>query len=97
LVLAIYNPGSASRTWQVAELKDILLEQIAGTTPVVLGRDVGGPEQSLVITTVSDLDPATVDMRTLLIVGSTTTTVVDRVGGQAVFTNRRYGASPSTH
>ncbi|PYE20909.1 precorrin-2 C20-methyltransferase/precorrin-3B C17-methyltransferase [Williamsia limnetica] len=97
LVLAIYNPGSASRTWQVAELKDILLEQIAGTTPVVLGRDVGGPEQSLVITTVSDLDPAGVDMRTLLIVGSTTTTVVDRVGGQAVFTNRRYGASPSTH
>ncbi|ORM24171.1 precorrin-2 C(20)-methyltransferase [Williamsia sp. 1135] len=96
LVLAIYNPGSASRTWQVAELKDILLQQIAGTTPVILGRDVGGPEQSLVITTVADLDPATVDMRTLLIIGSTTTTVVDRVGGQAVFTNRRYSASPAT-
>lgn len=97
LVLAIYNPGSASRTWQVSELKDILLQQIVGTTPVILGRDVGGPEQSVVITTVAELDPATVDMRTLLIVGSTTTTVVDRVGGRAVFTNRRYGKSPATH
>ncbi|OZG30587.1 ATP-binding protein [Williamsia sp. 1138] len=96
LVLAIYNPGSASRTWQVAELKEILLQQIASTTPVILGRDVGGPEQSLVITTVADLDPATVDMRTLLIIGSTTTTVVDRSDGQAVFTNRRYSASPAT-
>jgi precorrin-2 C20-methyltransferase/precorrin-3B C17-methyltransferase len=93
LVLAIYNPGSAGRSWQVAELKDILLQDKNPATPVILGRDVGGPEQSLVITTVADFDPAAVDMRTLLIIGSSTTTVVDRVGGQAVFTNRRYDST----
>lgn len=97
LVLAIYNPGSQSRNWQVAELKKILLQSKPEQTPVILGRDVGGPAQSLVITTVADLDPAAVDMRTLLIIGSTTTAVVDRVGGPAVFTNRRYGTSARTH
>jgi precorrin-2 C20-methyltransferase / precorrin-3B C17-methyltransferase len=90
LVLAIYNPGSVSRNWQVAELKDIILESKSPSTPIILGRDVGGPEQSVVITTVGDFDPTVVDMRTLLIVGSSTTTVVDRVGGPVAFTNRRY-------
>lgn len=93
LVIAIYNPGSASRIWQVAELKGILLEHKAPSTPVILGRDVGGPEQSVVITTVTDFDPAVVDMRTLLIVGSSTTTVIERAGGPAVFTNRRYDST----
>lgn len=93
LVIAIYNPGSASRNWQVAELKDILLQHKSPSTPVILGRDVGGPEQSVAITTVADFDPAAVDMRTLLIVGSSTTTVIERVGGRAVFTNRRYDST----
>ncbi|CAM3050387.1 precorrin-2 C20-methyltransferase/precorrin-3B C17-methyltransferase [Williamsia muralis] len=93
LVIAIYNPGSASRNWQVAELKGILLEHKAPSTPVILGRDVGGPEQSVAISTVADFDPAAVDMRTLLIVGSSTTTVIQRAGGPAVFTNRRYDST----
>ncbi|PHV67613.1 precorrin-2 C(20)-methyltransferase [Williamsia muralis] len=93
LVIAIYNPGSASRNWQAAELKGILLEHKAPSTPVILGRDVGGPEQSVVISTVADFDPAAVDMRTLLIVGSSTTTVIQRAGGPAVFTNRRYDST----
>ncbi len=97
LVLAIYNPGSQSRNWQVAELKDILLQNKPAQTPVILGRDAGGPEQTLVITTVAGFDPAAVDMRTLIIVGSTTTAVVDRIGGPAVFTSRRYGTNPPTH
>ncbi|MFJ6098559.1 precorrin-2 C(20)-methyltransferase [Williamsia muralis] len=93
LVIAIYNPGSASRNWQVAELKGILLEHKAPSTPVILGQDVGGPEQSVDISTVADFDPAAVDMRTLLIVGSSTTTVIERAGGPAVFTNRRYDST----
>ena len=92
-MIAIYNPGSASRNWQVAELKDILLQHKSPSTPVILGRDVGGPEQSVAITTVADFDPAAVDMRTLLIVGSSTTTVIERAGGRAVFTNRRYDST----
>ena len=90
LVIAIYNPGSGSRTWQVGALKDILVRRLPADRPIVIGRDVGGPDQHLAVTTVGDLDPATVDMRTLLIIGSSTTTVVDRAAGPAVFTSRRY-------
>lgn len=42
LVLAVYNPASKSRTWQVASMRDVLLEHRDPATPVVLGRDVGG-------------------------------------------------------
>jgi precorrin-2 C20-methyltransferase/precorrin-3B C17-methyltransferase len=90
LVMAIYNPGSGSRTWQVGALKDILVQRLPADRPIILGRDVGGPEQQLTVTTVAGLDPDVVDMRTLLIIGSSTTAVVERAAGRAVFTSRRY-------
>ncbi|MFI0418993.1 precorrin-3B C(17)-methyltransferase [Spongiactinospora sp. 9N601] len=87
LVLAIYNPASRSRTWQVAAARDLLLEHRAPETPVVIGRDVGGPQESVTVTTLGDLDPAVVDMRCLLIIGSSTTRVT---GDGVVYTPRRY-------
>ncbi|MEU7989958.1 precorrin-2 C(20)-methyltransferase [Streptosporangium canum] len=93
LVLAIYNPASKSRTWQVAAARDLLLEHRAPQTPVVIGRDVGGAGESVTVTTLAELDPAMVDMRCLLLVGSSTTRAVKRGdGGQVVFTPRRYPA-----
>ena len=58
LVLAIYNPASKSRTWQVAAARDLLLEHRAPETPVVIGRDVGGAGESMIFTTLGELDPA---------------------------------------
>ena len=46
LVLAIYNPASKSRTWQVGAMRDLLLEHRDPGTPVVIGRDVAGPERA---------------------------------------------------
>ncbi|WP_405140753.1 precorrin-2 C(20)-methyltransferase [Sphaerisporangium sp. NBC_01403] len=92
LVLAIYNPASRTRTWQVATARDLLLEHRAPDTPVVIGRDVGGPEESLRVTTLAKLDPADVDMRCLLVIGSSTTRTEDRNGHPVVFTPRRYPA-----
>lgn len=92
LVLALYNPGSKSRTWQVGKARDLLLEHRAPDTPVVLARDVGGPAESVRTVRLADLDPAEVDMRTLLIVGSSQTRWVRRggTGGSVVWTPRRY-------
>ncbi|MEU3502735.1 SAM-dependent methyltransferase, partial [Streptomyces hundungensis] len=81
LVLALYNPGSASRTWQVAKARELLLEHRAPETPVVVARDVGGPGERVRIVRLGDLDPAEVDMRTILLVGSSQTQVVRRGGG----------------
>lgn len=95
LVLALYNPGSRSRTWQVGKARDVLLEHRAPETPVVLGRDVGGPEESVRIVRLGELVPEEVDMRTILIVGSTQTRAVRRgaSGEEIVWTPRRYPES----
>ncbi len=73
LALAIYNPASRSRTTQVADAQQILLEHRAGDTVVVVGRDVGRDEESLTITTLAELDPATIDMKCLLLIGASGT------------------------
>lgn len=96
LVLALYNPGSRSRTWQVGKARDLLLEHRAADTPVVLGRDVGGAQESVRIVRLAELDPSEVDMRTILIVGSSQTQTVRRGDGeQIVWTPRRYPESGS--
>ncbi len=89
LVLAIYNPASRSRTWQVEAARDLLLAHRSPDTPVVIGRDVGGPQEDVRVVRLADLDPSAVDMRCLLLIGSTTTRITGR--GQ-VFTPRRYPA-----
>ncbi|GAA0985992.1 precorrin-2 C(20)-methyltransferase [Acrocarpospora macrocephala] len=92
LVLAIYNPASRTRTWQVAAARDLLLEHRSPETPVIIGRSVGSPGEDVRVTTLADLDPADVDMRCLLIIGSSTTRIVPREQGDVVFTPRRYPA-----
>lgn len=85
LVLAVYNPASRSRTEQVVTMQKVLLEHRSPDTVVVVGRDVGRAEESLEVTTLGALDPDTIDMKCLLLVGATST----RVGaGGAVWTPR---------
>ncbi len=85
LVLAIYNPASRSRTDQVVEAQKILLEHRPADTVVVVGRDVGRAEESLTVTTLADLDAASVDMKCLLVIGCTGTR---RSASGAVWTAR---------
>ncbi|MFE6648699.1 precorrin-3B C(17)-methyltransferase [Nocardioides sp. NPDC057772] len=75
LVLAIYNPASRSRTEQIGRARDVLLEQRKPDTVVIVGRDVGRAEESLTVTTLGELDPATIDMKCLVIVGASSTRV----------------------
>ncbi|MEU1626398.1 precorrin-2 C(20)-methyltransferase [Streptomyces sp. NPDC020096] len=91
LVLALYNPASNSRKTQLETALKVLLEARAPQTPVVVARDVGGPEEELRVTTLEALDPATVDMRCILLVGSSQTRAVRRAdGAMVVWTPRNY-------
>jgi precorrin-2 C20-methyltransferase/precorrin-3B C17-methyltransferase len=91
LVIAIYNPASKTRTEQLLRARDLLLEHRSPDTPVVVGRAVGGPDESVRVTTLGELDPATIDMRCLLIIGSSQTRAVPRGDGSAmVYTPRHY-------
>ena len=88
--IAIYNPASSSRRQQLADARDLLLAHRAATTPVVVGRAVGTDEQEITVTTLGDLDLAQVDMRCLLIIGSSQTRMVRTAGQDRVITPRRY-------
>ncbi|MGB3444284.1 MAG: precorrin-2 C(20)-methyltransferase [Actinophytocola sp.] len=75
LVLAVYNPRSRTRTTQVGDLRDILLAHRDPATVVIVARDIGRQGESLTVTTLAGLDPESVDMRCLLIVGASSTRV----------------------
>ena len=77
LVIAIYNPASRSRTTQLAQARELLLEYRPPDTPVIIGRDVGRDGEQVIVTTLAELDPDRVDMQCLLIIGAAGTSVTD--------------------
>jgi cobalt-precorrin 5A hydrolase/precorrin-3B C17-methyltransferase len=89
LVMAFYNPISRARPWQLDKALDIVREYRAADTPVVLGRDIGRPGGTLRTVTLAELHSADVDMRTMVIVGSSTTRRFSK-GAQWVYTPRWY-------
>ncbi|KQQ54917.1 precorrin-3B C17-methyltransferase [Pseudomonas sp. Leaf127] len=95
LALAFYNPISRSRPWQLGRALEIVRQHRTPETPVTLGRDIGRPGQTLRIITLGELTPEQVDMRTMVLIGSSTTCTFARAGGgQWVYTPRWYGAKP---
>ncbi|WP_348749253.1 precorrin-3B C(17)-methyltransferase [Pseudomonas rhodesiae] len=96
LALAFYNPISRSRPWQLGRALEIVALHRTPQTPVVLGRDIGRPGQTLRVTTLGQLTPDQVDMRTMVLIGSSTTCTFPRAGGGTwVYTPRWYGEKPS--
>jgi precorrin-2 C20-methyltransferase / precorrin-3B C17-methyltransferase len=94
--IAIYNPASKARRRQLADARSLLLSYRDPGTPVVIGRAVGTDEQQVTVTTLGDFDPESVDMRCLVIVGSSQTRVVrDGAGAARVITPRRYPGIPA--
>jgi precorrin-2 C20-methyltransferase / precorrin-3B C17-methyltransferase len=91
--LAIYNPVSSERRWQLTEAQAILAQHRLPETPVVVARSVGRPDEKIVFTDLGRLDASQVDMQTLILVGSSTTRRLSLSNGrQLIYTPRTYGA-----
>ena len=69
-VVALYNPRSRGRDWQLGEAKNILLKHRPPTTPVMLARQLGRAEESRQLTCLERLEPELVDMLTLVLIGN---------------------------
>ena len=97
MAMALYNPASQARREQLARARDVLLEHRSGETPVVLARAIGSDEESLAITTLAGFDLEAVDMRTVVLVGSSQTRVLrDAAGEPRLYTPRSYLRRRST-
>jgi cobalt-precorrin 5A hydrolase / precorrin-3B C17-methyltransferase len=73
IVVTFYNPRSRGRDWQLPKALAILAEHREPTTPVGVVRNASRPDESGRVTTLGALDPATVDMMTVVTVGNTAT------------------------
>ncbi|MFI9615932.1 precorrin-3B C(17)-methyltransferase [Streptomyces sp. NPDC052023] len=73
IVVTFYNPRSRGRDWQLPKALAILAEHRAPTTPVGVVRNASRPDESSRLTTLAALDPAKVDMMTVVTVGNTAT------------------------
>ncbi|MFJ7072336.1 precorrin-3B C(17)-methyltransferase [Streptomyces sp. NPDC098781] len=73
IVVTFYNPRSRGRDWQLPKALAILAEHRTPTTPVGVVRNASRPDESARVTTLGSLDPATVDMMTVVTVGNTAT------------------------
>jgi cobalt-precorrin 5A hydrolase/precorrin-3B C17-methyltransferase len=90
-VVSFYNPRSSRRTGQLAEALAILGTARPATTPAAVLTDIGRPGQEVVRTTLAELDPERVGMRSLVMVGATATRWV----GDHMVTPRGYpGGAP---
>lgn len=88
-VVAMYNPRSRHRPHQFADAMAVLARHRDPATPVVLGRNVGRDNEEVVVVELASVDPEVVDMSTVIVVGSSTTRVLDRPTGCSVYTPRR--------
>lgn len=73
LVVTFYNPRSRGRDWQLPKALSILAGHREPTTPVGVVRNASRPDESSRVTTLGGLDPAWVDMMTVVTVGNTAT------------------------
>jgi cobalt-precorrin 5A hydrolase / precorrin-3B C17-methyltransferase len=89
--IAFYNPISSQRSWQLTAAKEILLKSRSTTTPVILARNLGRAGQEVRVITLGELAPASADMRTVILVGSSQTRLIPRADGSNwVYTPRSY-------
>lgn len=96
LAMAFYNPISKARPHQLGEALDIIRRHRQPETQVVLGRDIGRPAERLTVVTLGELTPEMVDMRTVVIIGSSLTRSFPKVGGGSwTYTPRWYGTKPA--
>ncbi|GHE88763.1 precorrin-3B C(17)-methyltransferase [Streptomyces griseoluteus] len=73
IVVTFYNPRSRGRDWQLPKALAVLSDHREPGTPVGVVRNASRPDESARLTTLAGLDPATVDMMTVVTVGNTAT------------------------
>ena len=85
-VVALYNPRSKERNWQLARAKKILLLERPMSTPVVMAQQLGRSDEQVSLHNLGNLRPEDVDMLTVLIVGNSSS----RIQSGRVVTPRGY-------
>lgn len=88
-VIALYNPISKARPWQLGKAFELLRQHLPEATPVIFGRAAGRPDERIAVQPLAVADAATADMATCVIIGSAETRIIGRSGkADLVYTPR---------
>jgi len=91
-VIALYNPVSRARPWQLGRAFDCLKRNLPGTTPVVFGRAAGRADERIEVSPLAGADPSRADMATCVIVGSPETRIIERAKREPLVYTPRFSA-----
>ncbi len=79
-VIALYNPISKARPWQLGKAFELLRGHLPPTTPVIFGRAAGRPDERMTVQQLGEADATIADMATCVIIGSVETKIISRQG-----------------
>jgi precorrin-3B C17-methyltransferase len=93
-VIALYNPLSSARPWQLGRAFELLREELPESVPVVFASAVSDISEAIETVTLRDAAASRADMRTLVLIGSSRTRLIPRADGKPfVYTPRSAGGS----
>lgn len=93
-VIALYNPRSHARPWQLGEALEHLRNVLPPTIPVAFARAIGRPDEAVRLSTLQEANAEWADMSTLVLIGCKASRLVERPDGEPWFyTLRRVDAA----
>ncbi len=95
-VIALYNPISKARPWQLGRAFECLAAVLPGTVPVIFGRAAGRPDERIEVVPLALADPEKADMDTCIIIGSTETRIIKRGEKPGLVYTPRSATGPRT-
>jgi precorrin-3B C17-methyltransferase len=91
-VIALYNPLSKARPWQLGRAFELLREELPDSVPVVFASAVSDISEVIDTVTLGEAVADRADMRTLVLIGSSQTRLIARAGRTPfVYTPRSTG------
>lgn len=93
-VIALYNPISKARPWQLGRAFECLSAVLPGTTPVIFGRAAGRADERMNVCLLADASPDMADMATCIIIGSPETRIIKRGERPALVYTPRSATGP---
>ncbi|KGF98660.1 Cobalamin biosynthesis protein CbiG [Prochlorococcus marinus str. MIT 9302] len=78
-VIALFNPQSIERNWQLKSAIDLCLKSRQRNTPVLIARQVGRENQSKRFFTLNTIPFKEIDMLSIIIIGNSQTTLIDEI------------------
>lgn len=79
-VIALYNPISSARPWQLGAALELAAGIRSADTPVMFARAISRPDEAIRVTTLAEAPSAPADMATMVIIGASCTRLIPREG-----------------